>query len=733
MVEAPIAWRLPMSLSTLNAVTDLGRQVPFAELAPKREMWVSASAGNGGDGSREHPFNSIQTAVTVAPPGTAIMVQAGTYTENIKFPSKDVGLANAPVWLVSADGPQAAKIYAADPLKPVIKGLGTDNVVVDGFEIHGGQIGIQFSQSGSNFSNMVQNVVIQNNAIYDSTTDGIKISQGNHVYILDNVVRHAGEEGIDFVAVNNSVISRNDISGAAGAAGMFAKGGSTNVLISDNNVHGALKDGIEVGGWSDSPFFVPGFTSYEARNVVVTGNSVTDVGRRAVNVLGAVDSVITNNYLEANPLYPAVIHVGTGNPRATKVMYSAGIEIFGNGISRGDRVLSVDSGNDAGIAYHDNSIAASSAAFRHGGSSAASPSAGASPSASDGADNPPPVVVFSSASVQPDEASAPASAPVPESAPAVPPAPVGLKLFGDASVNTIRGAAGDDQLDGGAGADTLIGLGGDDLYFVDHKADRVIEAAGEGTDAVVSSISYVLAPGQSIELLVASSAASTTPLALTGNELANAIVGNAGDNKLKGGAGADTLAGLGGNDTYSVDDARDQVIEAAGQGNDYVMASVSYQLAPGQEVERLLAENSASKIALSLTGNEFSNQLRGNEGANTLNGGAGADKLTGLGGDDRFVFDAPVNGAGDHVTDFARGDLIALSREAFGGLAPGELDPGAFKNLAKGAPDADDRIFYQPKNGQLIYDPDGSGAAAGVVFATLDNRPAITGTDFIVF
>ena len=189
-----------------------------------------------------------------------------------------------------------------------------------------------------------------------------------------------------------------------------------------------------------------------------------------------------------------------------------------------------------------------------------------------------------------------------------------INLTGNELANMVAGNAGINILNGGGGADTLQGLAGNDSYFVDNAADKIVEAAGQGTDNVNASVSYTLAAGVSAETLRTTNAAGTTAINLTGNELANMVTGNAGINILNGGSGADTLQGLAGNDSYFVDNAADKIVEAAGQGTDTVNASVSYTLAAGVSAETLRTTNAAGTAAINLTGNELANMVTGNAG-----------------------------------------------------------------------------------------------------------------------
>ncbi len=222
---------------------------------------------------------------------------------------------------------------------------------------------------------------------------------------------------------------------------------------------------------------------------------------------------------------------------------------------------------------------------------------------------------------------------------------------GNELANRITGNGAANMIDGGVGADTMEGGNGNDTYVVDNVGDRVIEAAGAGTDHVLSSVSFNLT-GQNAENLTLIGVAAING---TGNGLANLIVGNGAANLLQGGTGgadtldggmgADTLDGGTGNDVYVVGDTGDRVIEATGAGTDHVLSSVSFSLI-GQSIENLTLTDGS---AIGGTGNELANRILGNAAANLLDGGAGADTMQGGNGNDTYV----VDHAGDRVIEAA--------------------------------------------------------------------------------
>ena len=124
------------------------------------------------------------------------------------------------------------------------------------------------------------------------------------------------------------------------------------------------------------------------------------------------------------------------------------------------------------------------------------------------------------------------------------------------------------------------------------------------------------------------------------------LVGSAFSDTLNGGLGADIMVGNEGNDTYLVDDYGDSVVEGNAQGNDHVIASISWTL--GGDFERLTM--AGDRDFLFGTGNNMNNQINGSawvefldggSGDDTLNGGGGADRLTGGEGNDTFIVNDP--------------------------------------------------------------------------------------------
>ena len=362
------------------------------------------------------------------------------------------------------------------------------------------------------------------------------------------------------------------------------------------------------------------------------------------------------------------------------------------------------------------------------------------------------------------------------------------RIDGGLGTDFIDGGDGDDTISGGAGFDIIFGGAGSDTVTYSASPSAVtanlsqfwLNSGGDASTDLLAEIMSQLADGAdpstvlqsalflSFLPLIASDgtdAAFTLGLpdvivgvenltgsnfndSLTGDAFANILSGGNGNDMLDGLGGSDKLIGGNGNDVYRVDSTGDVVIEGSASGGvDTVESSATFTLSTNVERLTLVGDD-----AINGTGNSLSNVITGNAEANSLFGlggddrltgdlgndrligGAGNDILRGGGGSDTFIFDKALSASTnvDSILDFvAADDTIQLQRSVFSAIASdGTLAAAAFQ-LGTAANDSGDRIIYDQATGRIFYDPDGTGAAAKVLFAAVTPGTALTNADFV--
>jgi Ca2+-binding RTX toxin-like protein len=215
------------------------------------------------------------------------------------------------------------------------------------------------------------------------------------------------------------------------------------------------------------------------------------------------------------------------------------------------------------------------------------------------------------------------------------------------------------------------------------------------------------------------------------------LSGSGGNDTLKGGSGNDTLFGGVGEDTLMGGSGNDGLNGGVGRdtlngdlGDDTLSGGVDDDLLNGGAGNDTLSGGLDNDV---LNGGAGNDTLSGGLGDDILNGGAGNDTLSGGTGQNSYLFDSPLDAltnvdliAGFSVAD----DKIVLSQSVFTAAgAPGTLAAEAFF-IGASAAATDDRIIYDNNTGALLYDRDGSGAAAAVQFAALPSTLALTSQNF---
>jgi Ca2+-binding RTX toxin-like protein len=335
-------------------------------------------------------------------------------------------------------------------------------------------------------------------------------------------------------------------------------------------------------------------------------------------------------------------------------------------------------------------------------------------------------------------------------------------LFGGNGNDRLEGLDGDDVLDGGADFDTVLGGTGNDLV-TGGTSDDVLDA-GEGSDILepgAGTDTLTLGTGDDIIRGTASELNGDTiqdfsgdVIVVFGSVFSDFTVTSDGTNStLSFGSGADqTNIILAGN--FTQDDftatpdpsapTENTIISTGSTPNPRIVGTPDADTLDGTAGVDTIIGRAGDDQLNGLEGNDI---LRGNagndlivggEGDDILVGGGGFDSLQGDAGKDTFLFhsfsqqsDGLRPALGHRILDFnSTDDQIVLRKSGFSEeLAIGRLRLSQFV-IGAAAADKNDRIIYNAKTGNILFDADGTGTAKAVVFAVVDPNLGLSNTDF---
>jgi hypothetical protein len=260
-----------------------------------------------------NPGESIQAEVTAAGPGDTIIVVAGTYNETVTV-NKSLTMqgANAGVSAGANPGTRGAESIINGGIK-----ISASNVIIDGFQIQGGNVGsgdascgiyilagtgghtiannkflgpgTSITSRGILFGYTISNATIKNNEI-NNWLSGVYINPSSNILFDGNYI-HGNTAGIGSNGISNMTVQNNNFAGntegwGAGIVGANVQGHNNNfvgngvgiknyggqVIDATNNWWGHASGPYDLSGTTEVPPCTADYTS--ARNADGSGDKV---------------------------------------------------------------------------------------------------------------------------------------------------------------------------------------------------------------------------------------------------------------------------------------------------------------------------------------------------------------------------------------------------------------------------------------------------------------------------
>jgi hypothetical protein len=130
----------------------------------------------------------------------------------------------------------------------------------------------------------------------DIAHETIKFNQSQYIYIENNNIQGAGDNAIDWVAVQYGHIIGNRIHDAQSWCA-YVKGGSSYVLIEANHAYNCGEGGITAGQGTGFEFMESPWLLYEANYIKIVNNIIYDIYGAGLGVNGGYGILLAHNTL----------------------------------------------------------------------------------------------------------------------------------------------------------------------------------------------------------------------------------------------------------------------------------------------------------------------------------------------------------------------------------------------------------------------------------------------------
>lgn len=244
----PVSFALLLTAITLASGDDARYAPAWAGIAPKRVIQHPASDGE-----------SLVKAVAALQPGDQLVLAAGTYRVERMWDIRVSGTAEAPIWIVAAEG-AAVVLTRSDDRQNVLnigQGGAVEYLCLRGVEITGGSHGLRLGRC--------REVWIDRCHIHHTGQVCLSANSADtsRLFLTRNHLHHGGGHGEGmYLGANNgefimseSVIALNHIHDCRGSQGdgIEVKQGSWGNLIAENDIHDTQYPCITVYGTAGKP------------------------------------------------------------------------------------------------------------------------------------------------------------------------------------------------------------------------------------------------------------------------------------------------------------------------------------------------------------------------------------------------------------------------------------------------------------------------------------------------
>ena len=250
-------------------------------------IWVDPAEGTDrARGTKELPLRSLSEAwqrlpAVVSEP-TRIELRAGDYRRDLSpvYWEERSGTSRNPIVIRSYDGRGRAVLPAVNLFEVAHLEFRGTRFVDGGDVVH--------CEGCRHFT--LRKVIATGRGAQET----VKVNQSSDIRILGSRIEGAGDNAIDFVAVQRGRIRGNVVRRAGDWCG-YAKGGSTDIVVTGNLFSICGTGGFSAGQGTGFQFMTSPWIQYEANGVVVRNNTVTETEGAAFGVQGGFNVLIANN------------------------------------------------------------------------------------------------------------------------------------------------------------------------------------------------------------------------------------------------------------------------------------------------------------------------------------------------------------------------------------------------------------------------------------------------------